>query len=458
MKKSLFAGLSILEPGEPLSDESGAFTGGDREVIDRLLEVGAKTHRHNGASGVATPSVAPAISLVASGGTIPASTTISVGYTLEDGLRGETMLSPSSAISTPGAIQAPPAAPVAVVSTASGNLMVNTYYYALTFTDGEGGETPLGAAVAAQRQPGFPLSQVELSGLTNGLVAAGAKGWRLYRAVGGAAYNLLATGGVGTTTFIDDGTHSLDCSTHPLAGSENTTTGVSQLKVTLPSVSDSNVAFINVYASITGDFSGGSLLGRFPVASAGKVAFFAALSLEAQSPPPVNRSIGGAHLIDPDTELLEWHWKRPVLASAALGSGALGDVRMVESTGALYGVLSPLASAANPSQWTKLASATGTGLSVLLASGSAVAPIEGSGITKLELIGSGGINIAGSVAGGTFKGTLEGEAATLGQEGMGVLSHGTNASATRPKAFRQYTWIGTVKPNNMVNNDIWVEA
>lgn len=460
MKKSLFAGLSILEPGEPIGDENGAFGGVDRETVDRLLELGAKTHRHTGASGVVSPSAAPTASIVASGGQFPASTSISVGFTLEDGERGETMLSPVAAVSTLSSVQAPPAAPVAKVSTASGSLMVNTYYYAVTFTDGGGGETPLGAAVAAQRQPGFPNSQVELSGLTNGLVAAGATGWRLYRAVGGGAYNLLAAGSSGEDTFIDNGTRSLDCSTHPPAGSENTTQGVSSLVVTLPKVADSNVAFINVYASVTGDFSGGSLLGRFPVASAGRGAVFRSLELIAQSPPPVNRSIGTAHQIDPDSELLDWHWKRPVLTSAVLPSGSLGDVRLIEATGDFFGVLSPRASAGGPSEWTKLASGGGggAGLSALVASGSAVAPVEGSAITKLELIGSGGVNVKGSVAGGTFKATLEGEAATLGQEGMGVLAHGPNASATRPKAFRQYTWIGSVKPNNMVENDIWIEA
>ncbi|HXU00808.1 MAG TPA: hypothetical protein VN903_07445, partial [Polyangia bacterium] len=375
MKKTLFAGLSVLEPGEPLSSDNGAFTGRDREALDRLLEIGAKTHRHNGSSGVATPSAAPTASLIASGGTLPASISISLGYTVEDEEGGETALSPVAVISTLSAIEAPPNAPTAVFSSTAGTLLVDTYYYAVTFVDGEGGETPLGPAAGVVRPPSFAAGEVKLSGLVTGLAAASATGWRLYRAVGGAAYNLLATGGAGEDTFIDDGSHSLDCSTHPPAGSENTTSATSQLKVTLPHVADSRVDFINLYATVSGDFSGGSLLGRFPVASAGATALFAALELGATSPPPVNRSIGGAHQIDPDTDILDWHWKRPVAASGALGSGSLGDVRLVENTGALYGVLASGGASAAPG-WTKLASAGGAGIANLIVRGSAVGSIQ----------------------------------------------------------------------------------
>lgn len=336
MKKTFFAGLSVLEPGEPLSDDNGAFTNRDPETTDRFLELGAKTHRHSGLTGIANPSATAVVSIIASGGALPPSTTLSLGYTFEDSDRGETMLSPVTAISTPGAIEAPTNILSAVVNTGAGELLVNTYYYAVTFVDGEGGETPIGPAVTVQRQPGFEHSEVELSGLSTGMAGAGAKGWRLYRAVGGAAYNLLATGTL--LTFVDDGTHSLDCSTHPPAGSTNTTRGSSQLKVTLPTV-PTGTAFVNVYASVTGDFSGGSRLGRFPAASGGHVAFFTTLELEPQQPPPVNRSVGTAHLIDPETELLEWHWKRPVASEINLPVGAgtaEGDVRLVEDIAEMF--------------------------------------------------------------------------------------------------------------------------
>lgn len=356
MKKTLFAGLTVLEPGEGLATDNGAFVSADPQIEDRLLEIGAKTHRHTGLAGLSNPSGAPVASIVASGGALPSDLAISVGYTLEDSQGGETMLSPIAVVSTPGGLPEPPAAPSAQISHAAGQLAVNTYYYAASFVDGEGGETELGPAVSADRQPGFASGQIILTQLSFGMAAAGAAGWRLYRAIGGDSFDLLATGTA--DEFIDDGTQAVSCDVHPPAGEQNTTIGNSSLLVTLPSAVAGEM-FINVYASVGGDFGGGSLLGQFPVASAGHIAVFRTLEFFDVSPPPVNLSIGGAHQIDPDTELLDWHWKRPVLASGALGSGVTGDVRLVEGTGQIYAVLLPSAVASGASEWVRIASAGG---------------------------------------------------------------------------------------------------
>jgi len=358
VKKTLFAGLTVLEAGESLDADNGAFTGRDRETTDRFLRIGAKTHRHTGAAGLTNPSGAPAASVIASGGALAAGLSISVGYTLEDADGGETMLSPVTVVSTPRPVSEPNAAPSASAGYTGGQLPVNTYFYAATFTDGEGGETPMGPAVSAERQPGFASGQIRISQLTNGLLAAGATGWRLYRATGGGSYSLLATGNSTEDIFIDDGTAAINCDVHPPAGEENTTVGISTLLVTLPSGSVGQT-FINLYASTTGDFGGAALLGQYPLSSAGHVAAFPALEFFDVSPPPVNLSIGGAHQIDPDSELLDWHWRRPVLSSAALGSGTLGDVKLVEGTGQLYAVLSPSAFASGASEWVRIASAGG---------------------------------------------------------------------------------------------------
>lgn len=325
MRKTLFAGLLVVEPGESLTEANGVFGDSDREAIDHLLETGAKTHRHNGLSGLENPTAPAAAAVTASGGTLAAGLAISVGYTLQDEVNGETMLSPVSSVSTQPALSAPQAAPSGVADYTGGGLLVNTYFYATTFSDGEGGETPLGPSVTVERAPGFASGRVQLSALSFGMVAAGAKGWRLYRAIGGGQYSLLATGTA--DTFTDDGSTSPNCDTHPPAGEENTTSGISTLLVTLPSPASG--AFINLYASLSGDFSGGAFLAQYPVASAGAVVAFPTLELGASSPPSVNRSIGGAHLIDPDTELLDWHWKRSVASASLLPAGEEGDVRMV---------------------------------------------------------------------------------------------------------------------------------
>ncbi len=510
MEKTPFAGLTILEPGEGLDTDNGAFIDRDRQTIDHLLQVGAKLHRHNGASGLLNPTIPASGSVIASAGTIASDLTISLGYTIEDAQGGETMISPLTVVSTGSQMDIPLAAPSAAVEYTGGNLLVNQYYYAVTWTDGDGGETPAGPAVAAERAPGFASGQIKLTNLTYGMVAAGAVEWRLFRAIGGGTYDLLTTGGVGTDSFVDDGSTSVDCDTHPPTDSQNTTKKVNTLLVTLPNA-DANMARaanINLYGSLTGEFGEASSLGQYPIASAGAVVAFSALNFNDASPPDVNLSIGGASLIDPDTELLDWHWRRPVTGSALLGSGTLGDVKLVTGTGQLYAVLAPSASAAKPSEWIPIASAAGLGLTASAASGnpgqvqgvstlrlvgsggatvslkqvspgmaefvitagggsvaffgsgSAAAGAETPAATKIELIGSAGVNIKEtSPGGGVGKAVIEGQAAVLADGGMGVmLLASANASAARPKAFKQITWYCKVKPTNMAEFDIWVET
>lgn len=334
MKKTPFAGLTILEPGEGLDTDSGAFIDRDRLISDRLLQLGAKLHRHSGLSGLANPSTAPSASVIASAGTIAPELTVSIGFTLEDSQLGETELSPLSTVTTGSPMTIPPAAPSGVIDYTGGALLVNTYYYATTFIDGEGGETPAGPVIGVERQPGFASGRVQLSNLTYGMAGAGAQGWRLYRSIGGGSMCLLTTGGIGTDTFTDDGSLGVDCDVHPPNDAVNTTRRVNTLRVDLPKA-DANMAsaaFINVYGTISGDFGGASLLGQYPISSAGKAVFYSSLEFNDAAPPDVNLSIGTASQIDPDTELLENRWKRPVATSALLPVvSTVADVRLALS-------------------------------------------------------------------------------------------------------------------------------
>lgn len=336
MRKTIFAGLTVLGPTESIYEDNGAFITRDRDEIDRGLQLGVKTHRHTGLMGLSDPAVAPSGTVVASGGQIEAGLSITFGYTLEDEDGGETLLSPTTTVTTPAPLDVPLLAPTAVADYSTGNLLTDVYTYALTYTDGEGGETPIGPAVTVERESGFANGRVLLTGLDDGLAAAGASGWRLFRAKGGGSYALLATGNLGDDAYTDDGTDSPNCDVQPPTDNQNSTSRINKLQVFIPSGGVDDAEFINVYASVTSEFGASSLLSQFPVASAGSVAEFDDLEFLDDSPPDVNRSYGGAAKIDPDTELVEFHWLRPVDSFAHLppasGSTA-GDVRQVEDEG-----------------------------------------------------------------------------------------------------------------------------
>lgn len=332
MKKTIFSGITVLGVDESIASDNGAFIGRDREEIDRALKIGVKTHRHDGSAGLPDPVAAPGAQVLGSGGTIAGNIGLTIGYTLLDLDGGETLISETALVTTPAPLEIPFTAPTAVFASAGGSLMVDTYTYALTYSDGEGGETSVGPSVTVDRPPGFASGQIALSGLTDGLEAAEAVGWRLYRARGGGLYVLLTEGGPGDDVFVDDGSISPDCDAHPPTDNINTTKQTNRIEVTLPgSAVVGDATFINLYASLTGEFGENSLLEQYPAASAGQEVIFDSLNFAERQPPDTNRSYGGAPKIDPDEELLDWHWKRPVLASANLPTegNEEGDVRPI---------------------------------------------------------------------------------------------------------------------------------
>src|SRR6476469_6581805 len=99
MRKTLFAGLTVLDEDESVTDDGASFINQDRDTIDRYLELGAKTHRHNAAAGLTDPQAAPSAAVLASGGALPSDTTYTIGYTAEDSNEGETILSPPVTVS-----------------------------------------------------------------------------------------------------------------------------------------------------------------------------------------------------------------------------------------------------------------------------------------------------------------------------------------------------------------------
>src|SRR5947199_137098 len=131
-------------------------------------------------------------------------------------------------------LQDPTFAPAAAVDYLAGALLAGSASYAVTVTDGLGGETVIGPAATVDILPGNPNAEVSLSGLA-AIVAASnlgglaTAGWRLWRQIGGGPWYLIGTGQA--DGFLDNGIAG-DCTVAPpfssTAGATNT------LDVTVP--------------------------------------------------------------------------------------------------------------------------------------------------------------------------------------------------------------------------------
>lgn len=333
MRKTPFAGITRLDPDESLLTDGGAFIGDDRDAIDYFLRLGAKTHRHDGSTGLDNPLQVASGGMAVQGGSLPADLSFGLGYTLVDENGGETMISPVVTISTAPPVSPPTAQATATVDYAGGSLLVGTYYYAVSLVDNTGGETPVGPAATASRAPGHASGRITVSDLADD-ITGNIVAWRLYRSVGGGDFNLLATGT--GNTFVDDGSQSVDCDITPNTDAVNTTNGQNLLIVRLPSaVGDAEQ--INMYVSEDGSFAGDALLDTYPAASAGASAIYPTIELGDQAPPATNRSVGGAERIDAEQDIINLHWLAPVANFGALPDDAEeGDVRVVLATGVAY--------------------------------------------------------------------------------------------------------------------------
>lgn len=301
--KTPFAGLERLSASDPLSSDGFIFQDEDRAVIDHLLQLGVLLHKHDAHAAMANPTVAPTLAAPATGGSIPSGQLIYVTYTLIDADGGETLKVTPVSITTPAGYVTPTQAPAETVSYLAGTLLAGNYSYAITATDGLGGETALGPPILATVNPGFPTAEVILSGIQAAMHTAfsTAAGWRLWRQRGGGPWYLIGTGTT-ADTFTDNGVAG-DCTISPPP--TGTTKGANQLSVTVPAGGQpSGVVNFNLYVSLDGTFTSPSLLATLPAASLGVAQVFNSLAPTSGSPPPVSRSFGGANKIDAMTQLL----------------------------------------------------------------------------------------------------------------------------------------------------------
>lgn len=400
MEKTPFAGLTVLEPDEALSTDGGSFTGENPFLIDRMLEVGAVTHRHDAHLRLPNPVGTPSAGVLDTGGAIPSEITLYIGYTLVDSRNGETTLSPVQAVSTQPPYDPPATAPSGVIDYTGGSLLANTYYYLVTLLDGTGGETPASPFVSVEREPGYASGRVQLSNLNADFALNGAVSWRLYRATGGSTFDFLAEGT--GSTFTDDGSLNGDCTINPPPETTNNTNETSQVLITVPTGEPylASATSFRLYASLDGAFESPCFINTYPIASAGVAIALTTLDFERGSPPDVTTALPGASKIDPDTELLDWHWKRPVANQGLLGSGAQGDVRLANDSGKLYAMLKA-PSGLVPGDWTLIGGSGGT-MRHVQASGSG----QALDVETIVFRASGGVQAAVTKQGGSAIVTL----------------------------------------------------
>jgi hypothetical protein len=342
MHRTRFAGLTAPDPDDAaLQVDGGSFANRNPDITDFFLSIGAVTHRHDEHLPLASPTHAPSAVVLASGGSIESGTDLYFGWTASDSYGGETILSPPTLVSTIEPAPDPSGMLSGTFVSSAGVMPTGTYTYGITVMDAGGGEGVLGPTVTVQRDPGFASGSVLLDGLTGDLLNDGDR-WRLWRSDNGGPFNLIAVGTV--DEFWDYGIDPVDhAATPPLDSSR--TRATSSVQVTLPMASgasgnavltDPHTTAFNLYLSLDGTFASPALVAVFPLASAGATITLTDTFTEPGAPPEVATSIRGANRIDPDTELIDWHWKRPVAASGSLPLGsatASGDVRVVLADG-----------------------------------------------------------------------------------------------------------------------------
>lgn len=327
-------GFIIIPPGDSLSAQGYAFQIDNPKLSDLLGGLGAFSHRHDAHAALADPTVVATTSLAPTGGGIPASTPIHVAYTLIDGQGGESLKSPVATLTTSGGFAEPTTAPTGIPDTTAGSLLANNYSYAITVTDGVGGETALSPSVTVIVPTGAAHNEAVVSGLTAIVTAssggAGGAGWRLWRAVGGSPWYLIGSGASATDNFTDGGVGG-DCTIQP--PTVGTTGGGSELTVTVPSAGQpAGASYFNLYASTDGSFTSPCFLGQHPVASFDAAIHFTSIAVSQGSPPVVSRCYTGANKIDPDTDMSgPFPWKKAVATTGDLPAvgNVDGDIRTV---------------------------------------------------------------------------------------------------------------------------------
>lgn len=286
-----FAGLTRLAPSDPLSADGYRFQDANMTLLDYFIRL-LFNPNYDGHVRLPNPTVNPTVTLSDTGGQIPADTTIAIAYTLLDSDGGETAPAPLVSVDTQASLAEPNDAPVLTLNHAAGTLLADTYTYAVTLVDGNGGETALGPPALLTIPPGTATNEIVVSGLSALATTQGAPGWRLWRSIGAEDFHLIATGVAATDTVTDNGSLTADCGVAP-PSTTGTTRSTSILHVTVPGGQPAATAQFRLYAGVGGVFGRSSLLGTYPASDLTVVKDFTELALLPGSPPEQSSTMPG---------------------------------------------------------------------------------------------------------------------------------------------------------------------
>lgn len=287
-----FADLTRLDPQDPLSADGFGLQTRNPTLLDYYMRL-LFTGRHDGHAALANPAVAPTLSVDDTlGGQIPSDLTITVGYTLTDADGGETALSPLDDVETQAGLVSPDNSPTLALDNVAGTLLAGSYDYAVTLTDGLGGETALSPISTLLIPSGNANNEIVVGALDTITAAQGAAGWRLWRSINDEDWHLIGQGLAAAGTFTDDGSHAADCGVSPpqFDGQTNST---GRLIVTVPGGQGARTVSYNIYASLTGAFDQPSLLATYPVAEINQPKPFDTLTFIGSTPPEVSTAMAG---------------------------------------------------------------------------------------------------------------------------------------------------------------------
>ena len=212
-EEASYYGLSRLQSGDRLADDDYKYTDADREIMSRLLALGAELHVHDGAAAsVVDPDTALSYTLDTTSGSLPAATTIRYRYTWVDPMGFESAASPILSVTTPNSV-AEPGAPTLSSAATGGTLLTGNYFYVLTaWTSVNTQETKPGTR--AYVTLGRDVSTGEIT-LTLPSLPANADGFNIYRrGPGSPQFYFLGsvdmTVATPPTEYVDDGSTAVD--------------------------------------------------------------------------------------------------------------------------------------------------------------------------------------------------------------------------------------------------------